>query len=283
MNTSIYGDKIIVLWQVLLAGGAVAFSVTFGVWLMGRKWRKKGEQPPSLARRGAACATLAIFAFLALPVALGLAFITFDGTSLTAFAWLTLPGAVIIIGCLVAAIRLMKGWGGRVELCVVLILFVCHVCGAWCLTHTGQRMTFRTLRVMDQAKLHGIGRSLVTYHDEYEVYPDDLRRLVDNGTCPPEPLLGFRGTHPSEVPKPRSVPYQGPCDFIYIHLPEDAPDDLVWVWQPLEHYDGDGGNVLFKDGDTRWMKAERLKAEIARTHKWLETHPTTQPATAPAG
>ncbi len=281
MNTSILGDKIIVLWQVLLAGGAVVFSVTFGAWLMGRKWRKNGDQPPSRARRVGACAAVAVAALLGLPVLFGLAFTTFDGASLTAFAWLTLPGAVIVGGCGVAAFRLMRGWGGQVGLYVVLILFVCHVCGNWCLIHTGQRMTFTTLRVIDQSSLRGIGCSLVVYCDRYDVYPDDLRRLVDDSTCPPGLLLGFRGTHPSKVPKPPSVPYDGPCDFIYIRLPDDAPGDLVWVWQPVEHYDGDGGGVLFKNGDTRWMKAERLEAEVARTHKWLEAHPTTQPATAP--
>ncbi len=102
MNTSILGDKIIVLWLVLPAGGAVVFSAIFFAWLMGRKWRKKGEQPPSRARRGAACAALAMFAFLAIPVALGFQ----QSCHFAKFAYVSRLLPMIVVVCLLVAVFL---------------------------------------------------------------------------------------------------------------------------------------------------------------------------------
>ncbi len=278
MNTSIFGDKIIVLWQVLLAGGAVVFSVTFGAWLMGRKWRKKGEQPPSRARRVAVCTAVAIASLLGLPVVVGF-MITLIHMEMPC---VTLPGVAIFIGCIVTSRRIRRNWTRSIKPQLWMIGLICGITGVMCFAGTLGRFRVLAKRPIDGGNLSGIGHVLAHYHEEHGKYPDDLRRLVDDGRDA-QLLLSRYGTGSKEIPDPRPVPYDGPCDHIYIRLPEDAPDDLVWVWQPVKYHDNEGGFVLFKDGRVRWLTPERLKAEVARTHKWLETHPTTQPATAPAG
>ncbi len=271
MNTSILGDKIIVLWQVLLGGGAIVFSAAFGAWLMGRKWRKKGEQPPSSDQRVTVCAFVAIGSLLLFPAGMGVLY------TLSHEGWLvaiTLPVAAIVVVCLVIARSLVGGWTRSVKPHIWMVVLLCGITGVVCFGPSFGRMRILGQRVMDGNSLNSIGKGLVIYHDEYDAYPDDLRRLVDFGW--PEGLL--RSIYGSEKPhKPRSVPYDGPCDHIYIRLPADAPDNLVWVWQPVKYHDNEGGHVLFKDGSVCWMQAERLKAEVARTHKWLESHPSTQP------
>ncbi len=176
----------------------------------------------------------------------------------------------------------MIGWGNRVKAHIILLVLVCSISGMVSFVDTIYRMRrILTLRELDMSNLNCIGTGLILYHMDYNAYPDDLRCLVDEGTCLAGMLLSVRGTDNSEIPDTYPADYPGPCDFIYIRLPEDAPDDCVWVWQPLEHHDGDGSGVLFKSGDVEWLEAGQLKAEVARTHKWLEAHPATQPATAP--
>ena len=277
MNTSIIGDKIIVLWQVLLAGGVIAFSATFGAWLMGRKWRKKGEQPPSLARRVAVCTAVAIASLLGLPVVFGFMVTLIH----MVMPCVTLPGVAIFIGCIVTSRRIRRNWTRSIKPQLWMIGLICGITGAMCFWGTIGRFTTLSKRVVDGANLNGIGKGLIFYHAEYDAYPDDLRRLVDAHTTSADVLRSIYG---SERPtKPRTVPYDGPCDYIYIRLPDDAPDNLIRVWQPVEYHDNEGGHVLLKDADVRWLTPEQLIAELARTYRWLEAHPTTQPATAPAG
>ncbi|MCK4624552.1 MAG: hypothetical protein KAV00_04520 [Phycisphaerae bacterium] len=275
MNTSILGDKIIMLWQVLLGGGAVVFSVAFGAWLMGRKWRKKGEQPPSLAHRVEVCTAVAIASLLGLPVVFGF-MVTLIHMEMPC---VTLPGVAIFIGCIVTSRSIRRDWTRSVKPQLWMIGLICGIIGTMCFAGTVGRFRVISKRVIDGANLNGVGIGLGLYHAEYDAYPDDLRRLVDTGITPADLLRSIYG---SEKPhKPRSVPYDGPCDYIYIRLPEDAPDDLIRVWQPVEYHDNEGGNVLFKDGNVRWLTPERLIAELAKTYRWLEARPTTQPATAP--
>ena len=112
------------------------------------------------------------------------------------------------------------------------------------------------------------------YRDQHAAYPDDLRLLVTNEYVPWKMLLSpGSGTMESDGP-----PKDRPVDFVYIQLPEDAPPDLVWVWQPPAHHDGEGSYVLLKSGKVRWMEPVELLTALARTQQWLASRPTTQPA-----
>ncbi len=277
MDTSIVGDRIIVLWQVLLAGGAGIFSVTFVPWLIGFKWRKKDEQTPALASRVTACAALAIAGLLVWPVFLFFYLGIFAGVE---FFCVFLPGMVIIIGCGVWAERIRKEWGMTTSSYFLLIKFVCGVSGGICTLGTVWNSS--DLANPDISSLHAISFCLTDYHQRYGVYPDDLRRLVDEGLVSGKVLLGSGSSVANGVGESPPVPYRGPCEFVYIRLPEDAPGDLVWVWLPAEH--GDSVSVvLWKNGKAHWLKTEQLTAAVARTHKWLKAHPATQPTTAPVG
>ncbi len=277
MGTSFFGDTTFVLRLLLPPVGAFIASAVFVPWLMGWKWRRKGEQPPRLARRVVTCAIIAIAALLGPLIVIGGLDVLGGGDPVEIA--ITLSFVAITIGCIVAAARLMRDWTKSVKAHVWLIVLVCGIASfVFFITGVGRSFTLAK-RAIDGACLHTIGHELVHYHEEHGAYPDDLRRLVDFEQ-PADLLLSIYGTSKDKIPDPRPVPYDGPCDFIYIRLPDDAPDDLVWVWQPVKYHKNEGGNVLFKGGYVRWMKAEQLKAEVARTHKWLEAHPTTQPTTA---
>ena len=292
MNTSILGDKIIVFWQVL-AFGCILGSVFYLLpWFIGRLFRWRGVEPPSLGRVKMACVlTTTIGVFISPVVLMMLLLIVemFVGTLLASDEWLILPvmllvwiGSSVVTSIIVLRLFLSKSAEGRqsILLPAALGLAFCALGTHMCVMPSLGRMKILAKRCIDGSNLNGIGKGLVIYHDEYGAYPDDLRRLVDFGW--PEGLLrSIYGSEKPPVPDSRPAHYDGPCDHIYIRLPDDAPDNLVWVWQPVRYHDNEGGNVLFKDGSVRWLTPEQLKAEVARTHKWLESHPTTQPATAP--
>ena len=299
MNTSIFGDKIIVLWQVL-AFGCILGSIFFLLpWFIGWLYRWRGVEPPSLDRRIKTCTLVVLitvfvswFATHIVYAVILLLFVVFGevvgafrtsvewhGPSVLLLAWIVSSVAISIILVRLFLSKSAKGHQWML-LPVAIGLALCVMGTHMCAMPSRGRMITLAKRAVVPSNLNGIGKGLILYHKEYGVYPDDLRRLVDHGQ--PEALL--RSIYGSEKPhKPRTVPYDGPCDFVYIRLPADAPDNLVWAWQPVKYHDNEGGYVLFKSYNVRWMKAEQLKAEVARTHKWLETHPTTQPATAPAG
>ena len=286
MNTSILGDKIIVLWQVL-AFGCVLGSIFYLLpWFIGRLYRWRGVEPPSRGRIITACTLVVLITGFVSFIVTGLLLIIMGASIRTGDVWFLLPvfllawiGSSVVTSIIVLRLFLSKSAKGcrRILLLPAIGLALCAMGIHVCVMPSIGRMKILGQRVMDGNSLKSIGQGLVIYHDEYDAYPDDLRRLVDFGW--PEGLL--RSIYGSERPtKPRTVPYDGPCDHIYIRLPDDTPDNLVWVWQPVKYHDNEGGHVLLKDGSVRWMEAERLKAEVARTHKWLESHPTTQPATS---
>jgi len=129
-------------------------------------------------------------------------------------------------------------------------------------------------RPIDGGNLNVIGKGLALYRDEHAAYPDDLRLLATDGHIAWKHLLSaMAGTMESDTqPKDR------PVDFVYIRLPEDAPPDLVWVWQPAAHHDGEGSHVLLKSGKVRWLEPVELLTALAQTQRWLASRPTTQPA-----
>ena len=109
------------------------------------------------------------------------------------------------------------------------------------------------------------------YHEASGVYPDDLRRLVDENMVSTIELLSFHTDQRGAIPEPTTRPYAGPCDFGYIPLPADAPDDLVWAWLPPRFHGNEGAYVLYKSYDVDWLEAGVAYDEIDKTCLWLST------------
>jgi len=69
-----------------------------------------------------------------------------------------------------------------------------------------------------------------------------------------------------------------PSDYIYIALPNIAPEGLVWVYEKPENYKdspwGEGTLVLLS-GDIwtpKWMDVEEFQKALSCTHNWLSEH-----------
>ncbi len=295
MDTSIIGDKIIVLWQVLVFGCVLGGIFFLLPWFLGRLYRWRGIEPPSLGRRIMTCTLVVLItvfvSYIVSYIVIVLLFIILGavlGTFRAGDEWILwsvfLPlwiGSLVAICIILVRLFLSESAEGHrwISNLIALGLAICVMGIYLCAMPSIGRTKTLAKRSIDGGNLSGIGHVLAHYHEEHGEYPDDLRRLVDDGRDA-QLLLSRYGTSKDEIPDPWPVPYDGPCDFVYIRLPDEAPDDLVWVWQPVKYNEDEGGWVLLKDTGVRWMQAEKLKAEVARTHKWLEAHPTTQPATA---
>jgi hypothetical protein len=133
---------------------------------------------------------------------------------------------------------------------------------------------------MDLSNLNGIARAMFLYHDHYGRFPDDLRRLVDEGNDPHLFLSPF-GKGGAQVPASR--PYAGAVDYRHVPLYADAPKDLVWMWEDPGLYRGEGGWVIRFSGRGEWVDPSELVSEVARSYEWVLSHgPGPATASAPA-
>ena len=56
---------------------------------------------------------------------------------------------------------------------------------------------------------------------------------------------------------------------VYVILSDKAPGDMLCAYEPLKINGGEGANVLYVDSHVAWVTPERLKKDLAKTHKWL--------------
>ena len=260
-------------------------------WLIGVFARLDGLKPPSRAGRFGVCLLVTIVILVGLVVTLLLAVylvialehIASIGPEGGGFVFLGVFSAGCI-GLVVATFYILKSCFSKrglrtrrvIEATILLCCASACIAGGWLMNL--QRMKAIHVRAVDRTRLNGIGIAMALYHEEHHTFPDDLRRLVDDGQ-PPNIFLSPCSS--TREPKPITRPYDGPVDFQYIRLPEDCPLDLVWVWEPPEFHDWEGTHVLFSDHKVRWISPDELLSELTRTYQWLLEH-RTRPAAQPA-
>lgn len=124
--------------------------------------------------------------------------------------------------------------------------------------------------VIEKTRLHGVGTALELFAQAEGGYPDHLGRLVDKGYCSGKQfqLLGT----PKECDVPEYIegkPYKVSNDYLYIRLPEHAPESSIILCPSPVLYGGNPSPVLFKAGHVAELWPEEIAEEIGRTYEWL--------------
>lgn len=131
----------------------------------------------------------------------------------------------------------------------------------------------RASKVVCMARMKGLGTALVLYSQEYHGIPDRLGRLVDTGYASPSTFSIYgasRTIRSSEIQEDQS--FIIPKEFHYIHLPDNAPKNLIWVWFDPTLYEGEPIPVLYKSGAVERISPGALCNELAKTYTWLLEH-----------
>jgi len=257
----LFDDRVLLLcWAV--AGASAMLSLTLAPWLMSGSIRKRGLTGRQSRFR------LAVACFLmtgAIPIGLLLLF----GVAHPVLLVAGVAGVLGLFGSVLREPRLPV-WGrhfGIIVLCNLLYLGAfqaglgrCRVLGK---------------RSVDGASLSTIGKALLMYGQQHGQFPDDLRRLVDEGLISENSLLPIWSDRRHA---PQTKPYSGPCEFTYIPLPQDAPEGLMWVWESPQYHRGEGAWILYAWGAVKWVTPEQLRGDVDRTHAWLAARPKTLPS-----
>ncbi|MFA6132955.1 MAG: hypothetical protein WC869_02925 [Phycisphaerae bacterium] len=141
---------------------------------------------------------------------------------------------------------------------------------------TGVERSFHWVgRHKDQVNLRGIVCYLDLYRDEKGHYPSNLRQLVGDMGIDPQ-LLIATSSYDACYNTLRQRPYQGPIDWVYFQLPENAPSDAIWIFQSPRFHDGEGAWVLYKSRNIKWLTAAELADALANAAS--QDRPTTAPA-----
>ena len=114
-------------------------------------------------------------------------------------------------------------------------------------------------RVVSASHLSDIGKRMFVYANDYnDVYPPDLKELIEKADLPPKSLESPR--------KPKD--FNGPS---FIYIPGQNPmmeSGNVLVYENPE-FCKDGVNVLFNDGHVAFMEPAEFKKELEKTYKQL--------------
>jgi len=287
VNISLVGDRLVVLWQVLVLIAALAGVLLLAPWLLGRM-RDRGVEPPSLRKRMSACGWTFLAAMFLAPFVHWLVLAGASGHRMSQTGETALLiGSAALWSALTGACAMLMIWGsphspagGRrgPRILAGVVIATCALAVQLAGLRSLGRARTVAKRSIDRWKLIAVSKGLFAYRHEHAAYPDDLRLLVTSGYLPWDQLLSTFGPNRSRTLESDTQPKDRPVDFVYIRLPEDAPLDLVWVWQPPAHHDGEGSYALLKSGKVRWMEPVELRTALARTERWLASRPTTQPA-----
>jgi len=274
------GDGVIVLWQVAVFLVSMCIVLALGPWLTYAIQRRRGQAQVSWGTNALACFGGALLAGLFAPclwlgalMLLGDALAATGGAGATGFAILLAFSLAASAVVATAAVRSILGPSGRLGgmLWSVALLMVC---AGWTLDGCALRSLSRarelSKRPVDASRIRMVGMGLQLYFDEFAVYPQDLRQLVDAELSSGDALVVMHTK--STPPEHPELPYDGPCDFEYFLLSPEVPENLVWVWvHPLFNY-GEGGHALFRSGQVEWLEADELQRRVAETRAWIEAH-----------
>lgn len=128
----------------------------------------------------------------------------------------------------------------------------------------------RTLarRISSAANLNGIGKAIMLYKaDNDDQPPPDLETLVKENIIGPKTLIS--PTSGREMPVDEHGMPTAKSDYVYFVLPDSAPANLIWVYEPPEINDNEGANVLYCGYNVAWVSVEEFREQLQRTKDWL--------------
>ena len=276
---------IIKAWHPLALGYVLVAALLLAPWLTAWLFRRKGQVPPPLWRRAWVSFFTLVCGSLLIPLILMFFVILIhDRIRVLSEGWSFVLGIpIVFISAGVAIHRiLLKVWGARAHRLGLLLPTLVLILSILVVQSVFMNILGRAREIGKHtatgANLNIIGKAMFLYREQQGSYPDDLRRLVDAGLCSGNWLLPILDERRAEISKAATQPYNGPVGFEYIHLPDDAPPDLVWAWEPPGQGQWDGSYVLYACGRVELVPPDRLATDIAKTYQYLLSH--RQPATA---
>jgi hypothetical protein len=152
-------------------------------------------------------------------------------------------------------------WSPWVPLWVVVVLMGLSVVGI----RYAVRQAMKPAQHACAAQMRNLGVALATYANEHEGrLPDTLDTLIEADYVLPESLRC-----PMAVWEGRDGRYH------YIAgLTRDDDASLVVVYDDVSNHDGYGGTAVFLDYHAEFLKADALRAAVARTEEYLERKAT---------
>lgn len=278
---NLISDKILVPWQILLIVGGMILIFIILPWLIRDLHQLQSQPSPSWISRVGATFFLVLAGSLLLPaifflIAVPLIFLQGPDQSFIGIVFLF---GFIIATFLVIFWNITSSWSLSIKKLWLPFLLALGIGFSFdaCALKTLGRARDLSKRCADASNLRQIGTALHLYHNDYGFYPTNLGGLVDGNFTQPEMLISYFGRNIG-TKLPSTQPYQGPVDFNYIFLPENSPQNLIWIWESPELFANEGGYVLYFSDEVKWLEKENLEEQIARTHAWLKNTTTSAPA-----
>jgi hypothetical protein len=278
MTTLALWDGLVVGWQMVLFAVSLLCAIIVAPWIAGINHRLRGLKSPGVLSRIAAGAAGLVFLVLLLPALVGwfgLACNARDAGQLAVVFIMLL----LVLGSFAVLWMTVPRWplrwrGIKLPITVVVMSGVLvYLVGLASLN----RIRGFHMRAIDGSSLHSIGQALALYYHEHNQFPDDLRRLIDEG----QGVNAFFPASDRRHGRITTHPYEGPVGFQYVTLPSEPPGNLLWVWESPKFYKWEGTNVLYSDCSVRWVTPEKLLEDLTRTYEWLlanRTQGTTRPS-----
>lgn len=296
------GDRVLLAWQVAAALAGVFCVLVLSPWAMVLTYRLAAVPPPPADKVRRACAIGALVSGVFVPLVIAVFLSYFCGqNALEPMKWyVALPSLLALLGgtmgialAVLDAMLIPKAvsaWSRLLPCAAVIAIGVTAV--DFSVDRSLVRLRVLNLRRDDAASLRAIARALETYYIRDDVYPDDLRKLVDAGLVDKKTLLGALSQDKDRARRATGTPYAGPCEFNYIRPSGEATVDLIWLWQNPKYNDGEGGFVVYKSAAPRWVGMDHLFDEVTQTYERLcrpaavgtpvpASAPTTLPSTNP--
>lgn len=138
-------------------------------------------------------------------------------------------------------------------------------------------------RPVDASSLRQIGKCLLMYENDHGAYPPNLRTLIGRYISERDLHSVAWGWRQGGQGQAQEQP------FLYIPLPAERPNTLVWAWSQPYWYEDEGAYVLYADGRVEWVSPARLMEDLGQTLRWLagqaraETRPVLPQPAGPVG
>lgn len=290
MIFSLDSRGIFAFWQFASFLSASVIGMIFLAWFAGVQFRLAGQTPPEFKSRFSKCFCIWLIAIPVFCATVVAAYIVCKSIPATKeFIDTNIGLAVCLIFCVAVACAIMASIGGRqffvgyfiegTERRWVFGVSLATLALFASLISAPTSLKYRALikQSIGVSNLVAIVKSTTIYSMDHNCFPPDLKSLCKEGRMSPKYLYPHTGWVEGDG-------YDRPSDWNYIYIySEDAPGDLIMVWDDPKWYENRGSAVLRYCGSGEWLSADKLAKDLARTYQWRLENPiaTSQPASRP--
>lgn len=116
-----------------------------------------------------------------------------------------------------------------------------------------------------------ISTGIEKYRRQKGTYPPDMKALFDADF---PPVCFVQSNSILWQYRPGKYENEKPRDYYhFLPLPENAPENLVWIWISPDLIESSKMPVMFFNSTTRIIQKTEFESSIERSRKWLTDHP----------